>query len=110
MNKKQFTVGAKHKHYQVKGEPDLRCDFGTLGSPILHQALDGIMHFHAAHSGFCKITRFRDFAETPEEREKIRPPDRLPSQLILIVTDPEWIARISELIAPEFPAPKEQLQ
>jgi|ERR1700679_3484023 len=89
------------------GEPDRKCEFGTIDSPTLFAALDGISHFHEVHAGFSKITRFRDFKESPEEKTRLGPPRRLPKRLILIVTDAEWIAKIEALIAPEFPSTKE---
>ena len=88
------------------GKPDPKCDFGTRESPAVFEALDGIAHLHDVHAYFSKMTRFRDFGESPEEKTNPDPPTRLAKRLILIVTDPEWIAKIEALIAPEFPSTK----
>lgn len=82
-----------HRHSPVKGTPDSGCDYGEFQSPALWSALDGIRHYHETHTT-DKITRFRDFDDKKP---------KFPNLLILVVSDPEWIARLQEFTDSEFP-------
>jgi hypothetical protein len=79
-----------------------RCDYATPGSRYIRGALDGLAHFHVAHSDNRYADVFMKTVTASEEKLDMGPPAERDVYIVLM-SDPAVVAALMKALAPYLP-------